>query len=80
MILSKKCGRPVKLQNSREEVFQSTGPAAGMSASLKVGVTKEGKLTAVSGAYNFRLAAIPDRRSDELVTSHFLATTFRTLI
>ncbi|MDP7392096.1 MAG: xanthine dehydrogenase family protein molybdopterin-binding subunit [Alphaproteobacteria bacterium] len=59
MILSKKCGRPVKLQNSREEVFQSTGPAAGMSASLKVGVTKDGKLTAVSGAYNFQAGCYP---------------------
>ena len=59
MILSKKCGRPVKMQNSREEVFQSTGPAAGMSASLKVGVTKEGKLTAVSGAYNFQAGCYP---------------------
>ena len=59
MILSKKCGRPVKMQNSREEVFQSTGPAAGMSASLKVGVTKDGKLTAVSGAYNFQAGCYP---------------------
>jgi len=59
MVLSKKCGRPVKMQNSREEVFQSTGPAAGMSASLKVGVTKDGKLTAVSGAYNFQAGCYP---------------------
>ena len=33
MILSKKCGRPVKMQNSREEVFHSTGPASGMVGS-----------------------------------------------
>ena len=59
MALSKKCGRPVKMQNSREEVFQSTGPAAGMSASLKVGVTKDGRLTAVSGAYNFQAGCYP---------------------
>jgi CO/xanthine dehydrogenase Mo-binding subunit len=59
MILSKKCGRPIKMQNSREDVFQSTGPAAGMSASLKVGVTKDGKLTAVSGAYNFQAGCYP---------------------
>jgi CO/xanthine dehydrogenase Mo-binding subunit len=59
MALSKKCGRPVKMQNSREEVFQSTGPAAGMSASLKVGVTKDGKLTAVQGAYNFQAGCYP---------------------
>ena len=44
MILSKKCGRPVKMQNTREEVFHSTGPAPGMSARLKVGATKEGKI------------------------------------
>jgi len=59
MVLSKKCGRPVKMQNSREDVFQSTGPAAGMSASLKVGVTKDGMLTAVSGAYNFQAGCYP---------------------
>ena len=59
MVLSKKCGRPVKMQNSREEVFHSTGPAAGMSAHLKVGVTKDGKLTAVEGAYNFQAGCYP---------------------
>jgi len=59
MILSKKCGRPVKMQNSREEVFHSTGPASGMSAHLKVGVTKDGKLTAVEGAYYFQAGCYP---------------------
>ena len=59
MVLSKKCGRPVKMQNSREEVFHATGPASGMSAHLKVGVTKDGKLTAVEGAYNFQAGCYP---------------------
>ena len=59
MVLSKKCGRPVKMQNSREDVFHSTGPAAGMSATLKVGVTKDGKLTAVAGDYNFQAGCYP---------------------
>jgi CO/xanthine dehydrogenase Mo-binding subunit len=59
MVLSKKSGRPVKMQNSREEVFQSTGPASGMSAKLKVGVTKDGKITAVQGAYNFQAGCYP---------------------
>ncbi len=59
MVLSKKCGRPVKMQNSREEVFHSTGPAAGMSAHLKVGATKDGKLKAVQGAYNFQAGCYP---------------------
>jgi CO/xanthine dehydrogenase Mo-binding subunit len=59
MVLSKKCGRPVKMQNTREEVFLSTGGGAGMSAHLKVGVTKDGKLTAVQGAYNFQAGCYP---------------------
>jgi CO/xanthine dehydrogenase Mo-binding subunit len=59
MVLSKKCARPVKMQNTREEVFMSTGGGAGMSAHLKVGVTKDGKLTAVQGAYNFQAGCYP---------------------
>jgi CO/xanthine dehydrogenase Mo-binding subunit len=59
MVLSKMTGRPVKMQHSREEVFEGTGPASGMSATLKVGVTKEGKITAVQGAYNFQAGAYP---------------------
>ena len=59
MTLSKKCGRPVKMQNSREDVFNATGPASGMSARLKVGVTKDGKLTAVEGGYNFQAGCYP---------------------
>jgi CO/xanthine dehydrogenase Mo-binding subunit len=59
MVLSKKCGRPVKMQNTREDVFHSTGPAPGMSAKLKVGVTKDGKLKAVQGAYNFQAGCYP---------------------
>ena len=59
MVLSKKAGRPVKMQNSRAEVFESTGPASGMSANLKVGVTKDGKLKAVQGAYRFQAGCYP---------------------
>ena len=59
MVLSKKSGRPVKMQHTREEVFYGTGPASGMSATLKVGVTKDGKITAVAGDYNFQAGAYP---------------------
>tara|TARA_Y100000991_G_scaffold80197_1_gene60445 strand:- start:61 stop:2310 length:2250 start_codon:yes stop_codon:yes gene_type:complete len=59
MVLSRKCGRPVKMQLTREDVFHSTGAGAGMSAHLKVGVTKDGKLTAVEGAYNFQAGCYP---------------------
>ena len=59
MVLSRKCGRPVKMQLTREDVFHSTGAGAGMSAHLKVGVTKDGKLKAVEGAYNFQAGCYP---------------------
>ena len=45
-LLSKKSGEPVKLTMSRADVFQSSGPAPGSWMKIKVGVTKEGKLTA----------------------------------
>ena len=59
MVMSKMSGRPVKMQHSREDVFHGTGPAPGMSATLKVGVTKAGKISAVQGAYNFQAGAYP---------------------
>lgn len=45
-ILARKSGRPVKLVMSREEVFRATGPAAEAETRVKIGVTKDGKMTA----------------------------------
>ena len=45
-LLSKKCGRPVKLQMSRADCFEGTGPTPGGYVRVKVGATKDGKLTA----------------------------------
>ncbi|MCP3910853.1 MAG: xanthine dehydrogenase family protein molybdopterin-binding subunit [Actinomycetia bacterium] len=44
--LSQKAGRPVKLVMSRDEVFRATGPASGTRMRMKVGATKDGKITA----------------------------------
>jgi len=45
-MLSKKSGRPVKLVMSRADVFEATGPTPGSYLRVKLGATKDGKLTA----------------------------------
>jgi len=58
-ILAKKCGRPVKMVMSREEVFRASGPVSSARTRVKIGAKKDGTLTAVdtdvlmdSGAYS----------------------------
>ncbi|MEP5731642.1 MAG: xanthine dehydrogenase family protein molybdopterin-binding subunit [Sulfitobacter sp.] len=46
LALSRKAGRPVKLVMSREEVFRATGPTSATSIDVKIGATKDGKITA----------------------------------
>src|SRR5438067_10384542 len=45
-LLSQKSGRPVKITMSREDVFKARGPTSGGSMRVKMGVTKDGKITA----------------------------------
>ena len=47
-LLSKKSGQPVKLMMSRTEVFEGSGPAPGTLMKVKVGATRDGKITAAS--------------------------------
>ncbi len=44
--LSQKAGRPVKLVMNRDEVFKASGPTSGSHMKAKIGVTKDGKITA----------------------------------
>ncbi|MDX1576442.1 MAG: molybdopterin cofactor-binding domain-containing protein, partial [Kiloniellales bacterium] len=46
LALSRKAGRPVRLVMSRDEVFRATGPTASTSMRVKMGVTKDGRITA----------------------------------
>lgn len=45
-LLAMKTGRPVKLINTREEVFTLNGPRLATNIYLKTGVTKDGRITA----------------------------------
>jgi CO/xanthine dehydrogenase Mo-binding subunit len=57
--LSQKAGRPVKMVMSREEVFRATGPTSGTSIRVKIGVDREGRITAAQGFLAYEAGAFP---------------------
>ncbi|MBI4203744.1 MAG: xanthine dehydrogenase family protein molybdopterin-binding subunit, partial [Betaproteobacteria bacterium] len=59
LVLSRKTGHPVKIVLSREEVFKACGPAAGSVMTVKIGVTKDGKIVAADGVFRFQAGAFP---------------------
>ena len=59
LVLSRKSGRPVKIVMTREEVFRATGPTSGSSSTVKIGATKDGKITAVHATYRLQAGAFP---------------------
>ena len=58
-ILSRKTGRPVKIQMDRTEVFEATGPTSGTSIKVKAAVSGEGKITAVEAELVYEAGAYP---------------------
>jgi CO/xanthine dehydrogenase Mo-binding subunit len=59
LVLAKKSGRPVKVVMSREEVFRASGPTSGSSSTVKIGATKDGKITAVQATFRLQGGAFP---------------------
>jgi xanthine dehydrogenase molybdenum-binding subunit len=57
-LLSKKSGRPVKIQMSRTDVFEGTGPTSGSYIKLKMGV-KGDRITAVKAMLAYEAGAYP---------------------
>jgi len=57
--LSKKAHRPVKVVMSRDEVFRASGPTASASMHMKIGVTKDGIITAGEGEFRMQGGAFP---------------------
>lgn len=58
-LLSRKTGRPVKLVMSRSEVFQGTGPTPGSWMKVKIGATRDGRITAAQADIRFEAGAYP---------------------
>ncbi len=58
-LLSRKCGRPVKMVMTRAEVFEGTGPTPGSFVRIKLGVTKAGKFVAGEAWLAYDAGAFP---------------------
>jgi CO/xanthine dehydrogenase Mo-binding subunit len=58
-ILSKKSGHPVKTVMSRKEVFESTGPTSGSYLKVKMGATKDGRITAAQAHLAYEAGGYP---------------------
>jgi CO/xanthine dehydrogenase Mo-binding subunit len=59
LALSRKAGRPVKMVMSREEVFRASGPTASSSMRVKIGVKRDGRITAGHAELKYQGGAFP---------------------
>ncbi len=56
-MLSKETGKAVKMTMDRDEVFESTGPTPGSVIKVKIGVKKNGKITAADASLAYEAGA-----------------------
>ncbi len=59
LALSKKAGHPVKMVMTRSEVFRATGPTSGATIRVKIGATKDGRITAGEAEMAYLAGAFP---------------------
>jgi xanthine dehydrogenase molybdenum-binding subunit len=59
-LLSRKCGRPVKMTMQRNEVFEGTGPTPGSYIRVKLGAKKDGTLVAGDAWMAYDCGGFPD--------------------
>ncbi len=59
LALSKKTGRPVKMQMTREEVFRASGPTSGATMEVKLGAKKDGTIVAARHVLKYQAGAFP---------------------
>ena len=57
--LSRKCGRPVRIVLTREEVLRATGPGAATVSTVKIGVKRNGQLTGLHANYAYSWGCYP---------------------
>jgi len=55
--LSRKARRPVKMVMTRDEVFRASGPTSGTNVKVKMGATKDGRITAAQAELNYQAGA-----------------------
>ena len=59
LALARKCGRPVKIVMSRSEVFRATGPTVSSSMDVRIGMTRDGRITAGEARLRYQGGAFP---------------------
>jgi CO/xanthine dehydrogenase Mo-binding subunit len=59
VLLSQKTGHPVKMVMSRSEVLRASGPTSGSTIRVKMGATKDGKITAAKVWMAYEAGAFP---------------------
>jgi len=59
LALSRKANRPVKLTMTRDEVFRATGPTSSTSIDVKIGVKKDGTITAAFAELRYQSGCFP---------------------
>jgi xanthine dehydrogenase molybdenum-binding subunit len=59
LLLSKKTGHPVKFVMTRAEVLRATGPSSGSVIDIKMGATKDGRITAAEIKLAYEAGAFP---------------------
>jgi CO/xanthine dehydrogenase Mo-binding subunit len=59
LALSRKSGRPVKIVMTRDEVFRATGPTVSSSMDVRIGMTKDGRITAAEANLRYSGGAFP---------------------
>lgn len=57
LALSQKTGHPVKMVMSRDDVFRATGPTSGANIWVKMGATKDGRITAAEAVLKYQAGA-----------------------
>ena len=62
LALARKSGRPVKIVMTREEVFRATGPTSSTSMDIKIGMRRDGTLTAGQAELRYQGGAWPGAR------------------
>ncbi len=60
LALSRKSGKPVKIVMTRQEVLRATGPTVSTSMDIKIGMTKDGRITAAKGELRYQGGAFPN--------------------
>ncbi len=60
LALSRKSNRPVKIVMSRAEVFRATGPTSSASMDVKIGMRRDGRITAAEGEFRLQGGAFPN--------------------